>query len=144
VVGHIGLLPQSVLRDGGYRIHGRAEAEAEALMADARALDEAGVCALVLEGIPRELSERITASVSTPTIGIGAGAACDGQVQVIADLLGMGDGNYYVPRHAKKFAQLNDAATAAIAEYVREVQAGTFPAEANSVGMTPVPRKPQA
>ncbi|MBO7742177.1 MAG: 3-methyl-2-oxobutanoate hydroxymethyltransferase, partial [Victivallales bacterium] len=143
VVGHIGLLPQSVLRDGGYRIHGRAEAEAASLMADAKALDEAGVCALVLEGIPRELSEQITAAVSTPTIGIGAGAACDGQVQVIADLLGMGDGNYFVPRHAKKFAQINDIATAAIAEYVRDVQAGVFPAEGNSVGMQPVQRKAQ-
>lgn len=140
VVGHIGLLPQSVLKDGGYRIHGRADEEAQSLMADAKALEAAGVCALVLEGIPRELSEKITAELAIPTIGIGAGLHCDGQVQVIADLLGMGTGNYFVPRHAKRYATLGDVATQAIAQYVADVQQGAFPAEANSVGMTPKKR----
>lgn len=131
VVGHIGLLPQSVLRDGGYRVHGRQEAEIASLMADARALDEAGVCALVLECIPREVAAQITAAVSAPTIGIGAGAGCDGQVQVVADLLGYG-GDGYLPKHARRFADFNSAAVNAVAEYVRAVQAAEFPAECNS------------
>ncbi len=131
VVGHIGLLPQSVLRDGGYRLHGKAEAEAKAIMADAKALDEAGVCMLVLECVPQELSAEITAAVSTPTIGIGAGAGCDGQVQVIADLLGLNSGGY-IPKHAKSYANVGDLAVEAIKSYVNDVQDGAFPAAANS------------
>lgn len=136
VVGHIGLLPQSVLRDGGYRVHGRQEAEIAALMADAKALDEAGVCALVLECIPQEVAARITAAISAPTIGIGAGAGCSGQVQVLADLLGMG-GDGYLPKHARRFADFNRAAIDAIKSYVQAVQQGDFPASENSTSLTP-------
>lgn len=136
VVGHIGLLPQSVLKDGGYRIHGRADAEKQALLDDAAALDAAGCCAIVLEGVPRELAVEITAKIGAPTIGIGAGAGTDAQVQVIADLLGYG-GGAYLPRHAKRYANIHDIAVEAIRNYVSEVQTGAFPDEAHSVSMTP-------
>ncbi len=132
VVGHIGLLPQSVLKDGGYRIHGRAEEERQALLEDAAALDNAGVFALVLEGVPRELASEITAQTHALTIGIGAGAGTDGQVQVLADLLGYaGDG--FLPRHAKRYANVHDVAVEAIRQYVSEVQEGVFPDDAHSV-----------
>ncbi|MBR6471912.1 MAG: 3-methyl-2-oxobutanoate hydroxymethyltransferase [Victivallales bacterium] len=133
VVGHIGLLPQSVLKDGGYRLHGKADDEANALIADARALDAAGVCAMVLEGIPRELAATITCQVSAPTIGIAAGAGTDGQVQVIADLLGL-NADGFTPRHAKRYAEVGETAIAAIRQYVSEVQSGIFPDEAHSAG----------
>ena len=126
VVGHIGLLPQSVLKDGGYRLHGKADDEAQAIRADARALDAAGCCAIVLEGIPHDLAGEITAEIATPTIGIGAGPKTDGQVQVIADLLGLAPGGF-TPKHAKRYAELGEAAVAAIRQYVAEVQAGNFP-----------------
>ena len=127
VVGHIGLLPQSVLKDGGYRLHGKADDEAQALVADAKALEKAGVCMMVLEGIPHELAASITAQVATPTIGIGAGPATDGQVQVLADLLGLNAGGF-TPKHAKRFAELGETAIAAIRQYVSEVKNGDFPA----------------
>ena len=126
VVGHIGLLPQSVLKDGGYRLHGKADDEAQAIRADARALDAAGCCAIVLEGIPHDLAGEITAEIATPTIGIGAGPKTDGQVQVIADLLGLAPGGF-TPKHAKRYAELGETAVAAIRQYVAEVQAGNFP-----------------
>lgn len=138
VVGHIGLLPQSLLRDGGFRAHGKSAEEAESIIADAKALESAGVCALVIECVPRELAAEITAAVSTPTIGIGAGAGCDGQVQVLADLLGLGPAGGFVPRHAKAYARLNDIAIEAISQYVSEVSAGAFPTDANS---TSAPRQ---
>ena len=127
VVGHIGLLPQSVLKDGGYRLHGKADDEAQALVADAKALEKAGVCMMVLEGIPHELAASITAQVATPTIGIGAGPATDGQVQVLADLLGLNAGGF-TPKHAKRYAELGETAIAAIRQYVSEVKNGDFPA----------------
>lgn len=130
VMGHIGLMPQSVLKDGGYRIHGKTEAEAKELMDDALALQEAGCFSIVLEGVPAELSAKITAALDIPTIGIGAGAGCDGQVQVIADLLGYGGG--YLPKHAKSYADLNSIALSAISQYVSEVQNGQFPTNENS------------
>ena len=136
VVGHIGLLPQSVLKDGGYRIHGKAQEERDALIADAQALDEAGCCAIVLEGVPRELAAEITSLVKASTIGIGAGPGTDAQVQVLADLLGYG-GDGYLPRHAKSYANVNDIAVGAIREYVSEVQQGVFPADGNSVSCAP-------
>lgn len=125
VMGHIGLLPQSVLRDGGYRLHGKSAEEAASLRQDALALQEAGVFALVLEGLPAELSRDITASLRIPTIGIAAGPFCDGQVQVIADLLCLGGG--YIPKHARSYADLSATAIAAIRNYVGDVQSGTFP-----------------
>ncbi len=139
VMGHIGLLPQSVLKDGGYRIHGRAEEERKALLEDAAALDQAGVFALVLEGVPRELAEEITRNVQATTIGIGAGAGTDGQVQVLADLLGYG-GDGYLPRHAKRYVSVHDIAVQAIQAYCSEVRSGEFPDQAHSVSMTPPSR----
>ncbi len=130
VMGHIGLLPQSYLKDGGYHIHGRDSQEAEALQEDALALQEAGAFAIVLEGIPAELSRDISAQLSIPTIGIAAGPHCDGQVQVIADLLNMGGG--YLPRHAKVYADLSTICSNAIKQYCQEVQDGSFPSEGNS------------
>ena len=126
VVGHIGLLPQSVLKDGGYRLHGKADAEAREILEDAKALEAAGVCAMVLEGIPGQLAAEITSAVSTATIGIGAGNATDGQVQVLADLLGLAPGGF-TPKHAKRYAELGEAAVEAIRQYVSEVQGGVFP-----------------
>ena len=130
VFAHVGLLPQSVLKDGGYRIHGKSDAEAEAIMEDALAVQEAGAFAVVLEGVPSSLSEKITAKLTIPTIGIGGGAGCDGQIQVITDILGLGGA--FLPRHAKRFATLADTATAALRQYADEVRAGTFPGAENS------------
>lgn len=130
VMGHVGLLPQSVLKDGGYRIHGRTDEEAEGLMADALAVQEAGAFSLVLEGVPAPLSAKITASLKIPTIGIGAGSGCDGQIQVITDILGLGGA--FLPRHAKRYASLADIASEALKNYADEVRAGTFPDDSHS------------
>ncbi len=125
VVGHIGLTPQSVHALGGFKVQGRAEGAAEKLLRDARALEEAGVFALVLEAIPPDLAELVTAAVSVPTIGIGAGRGCDGQVLVCTDLLGLVRGHR--PKFAKQFAHLADVAVGAFEAYVAEVQSGAFP-----------------
>lgn len=125
VVGHIGLTPQSVHALGGFKVQGRAEGAADKLLRDARALEEAGVFALVLEAIPPDLAELVTAAVSVPTIGIGAGRGCDGQVLVCTDLLGLVRGHR--PKFAKQFAQLGDAAVSAFETYVADVQSGAFP-----------------
>lgn len=130
VVGHVGLLPQTVHAMGGFKVQGRGEAAAAQIIADAQALEEAGAFAIVLEAIPPDVAAEITALVSVPTIGIGAGDACDGQVLVCTDLLGMSRG--HSPKFAKKFAQLGDAIVAAVGEYVREVRAGEFPGKEHS------------
>jgi 3-methyl-2-oxobutanoate hydroxymethyltransferase len=130
VVGHIGLTPQSVHRMGGYRVQGREEAQARRLLADARAVEEAGACAVVLEGIPAALAREITAAVSIPTIGIGAGVHCDGQVLVIHDILGLCE--KYSPKFVKKFADVSGIIRQGIDDYIREVKAGTFPGEEHS------------
>lgn len=130
VVGHVGLTPQSVHALGGFKVQGRGEEAAEKLLRDARALEQAGAFAVVLEAIPPDLAARVTAELSIPTIGIGAGAACDGQVLVCTDLLGMVRGHQ--PRFAKRFAELGDAIVDAFSTYVREVQAGEFPTAAHS------------
>jgi len=127
VMGHVGLLPQSVLKDGGYRMHGKSQQEADALMADALAVQEAGAFAVVLEGIPVPLAAAITARLHIPTIGIGAGPDCDGQVQVITDLLGMGGD--FVPRHAKVYVELGRMAAEGLKAYVKEVTSGNFMVE---------------
>jgi 3-methyl-2-oxobutanoate hydroxymethyltransferase len=124
VVGHVGLTPQSVHALGGFKVQGRGADEAR-ILSDARALDEAGAFCIVLEAIPPDLAARVTAEVSVPTIGIGAGASCDGQVLVCTDLLGMTRG--HSPKFAKRFAELGDAVVAAMKTYVAEVQAHTFP-----------------
>ncbi len=130
VLGHIGICPQAVLAEGGYRIHGRTPEEVEDLLADARACQDAGAFALVLEGLPTTVSERITASLTIPTIGIGAGPACDGQIQVLHDILGLFED--FVPRHTKRYAHLADTVRAALEAYRKEVSDGTFPDDAHS------------
>ncbi|TMK85202.1 MAG: 3-methyl-2-oxobutanoate hydroxymethyltransferase [Actinobacteria bacterium] len=130
VMGHIGLGPQSVHAMGGYRVQGRSEEHARKLLDEAQTLDKAGIFALVLEGIPAELAARITEAVATPTIGIGAGPHCDGQVLVINDLLGLGFGSY--PKFAKPYADLRGTITGAVQAFQADVRAGTFPDEAHS------------
>jgi 3-methyl-2-oxobutanoate hydroxymethyltransferase len=130
VMGHIGLTPQSILPMGGYRVQGRGEEAAEALIADARALARAGVFSMVLEGVPGELAARITESVDVPTIGIGAGANCDGQVLVYHDLLGMLPDPS--PKFVRRYADLYESQVAAIRRWSSDVRDRTFPAEKES------------
>ena len=133
VCAHLGLTPQSVHQLGGYRIQGRDEASARQILADAKALEQAGVFAIVLETVPVQLATFISQTVSIPTIGIGAGAGCDGQVQVINDILGsFAD---FVPKHAKQYAKLTDVIRQAVSEYYDEVKAGSFPTEKQSFFM---------
>ena len=130
VMGHLGLTPQSVNQIGGYRVQGRTEAEAAALLEDARALEQAGVFAIVWEIVPWQLAGLVTAELSVPTIGIGAGAGCDGQVLVVHDLLGLYQGRQ--PRFVKRYADLGLEIRAAVGEYAREVRAGEFPGPEHS------------
>lgn len=130
VMGHLGLTPQSVLRFGGYRVQARGREEAETLVADARAVTAAGIFALVLEGIPADLAARVTAEVDVPTIGIGAGAACDGQVLVFHDLLGMLPGS--VPRFVRRYADLLAVETEAIRRWADDVRSRKFPSESET------------
>ena len=130
VMGHIGLTPQSVNQFGGYKLQGKTPAAAVKLINDAAALEQAGVYAIVLETIPAQLGEVITQKVSIPTIGIGAGPHCDGQVQVFHDLLGLFD--EFVPKHAKRYAQLGEVIKSAVGQYVTDVQDGAFPTERES------------
>ncbi len=122
VQAHIGLLPQSVHQMGGYKV----QRDEDRLMADALEVQAAGAFSVVLEGIPADIAERITAALSIPTIGIGAGAACDGQVLVLHDCLGLNTG--HVPKFVKNFASLREAADKGVRDYITEVQKGTFPA----------------
>ena len=133
VVGHLGLTPQSVHAMGGYRVQGKDSQAARALLDDAIALAEAGIFALVLEGIPDTLAELITSEIAIPTIGIGAGARCDGQVLVFHDVLGMSDQR--LAKFVRQYAHLMDDATAALKQYSADVQAGTFPAESETYHM---------
>ena len=125
VVGHIGLTPQSVSALGGHKVQGRSLDAARALIADAEAVEGAGAFAVVLEAIPRKLAEIITARLAIPTIGIGAGPQCDGQVLVNGDLLGLFD--RFTPRFAKRYAELSTTITAAFGQFASEVRAGSFP-----------------
>jgi 3-methyl-2-oxobutanoate hydroxymethyltransferase len=125
VVGHVGLTPQSVHALGGFKVQGRAEDDAERIVRDARMLEQAGAFAIVLEAIPPDVAERVTQEVTIPTIGIGAGAACDGQVLVCTDLLGLSRGK--TPKFAKRYAELGDAVVDAVKSYVAEVRTGAFP-----------------
>jgi len=133
VMGHIGLTPQSINQLGGHKIQGKTPEAAARLLADARALDEAGAFAIVLETVPAPLATLITKKISIPTIGIGAGAGCDGQVQVINDILG--SFTDFVPKHAKQYAKLADIMSSAISAYHEEVKSGKFPTEAQSFTM---------
>jgi 3-methyl-2-oxobutanoate hydroxymethyltransferase len=130
VMGHLGLTPQSVLAMGGYRVQGKKLAAAQELLADARALADAGIFALVLEGIPATLAQLITREVSVPTIGIGAGPHCDGQVLVFHDALGLQFGHY--PKFVRQYANLGEQAIRALQQYRSDVLAGTFPDEKES------------
>jgi 3-methyl-2-oxobutanoate hydroxymethyltransferase len=130
VMGHIGLTPQSIHRMGGYRVQGKEEAQARQLLADARAVEAAGAFALVLEGIPAALAREITAAVAIPTIGIGAGVHCDGQVLVLHDILGLCE--KYSPKFVKRFADVSGTIRQGIDDYIREVKAGEFPGEEHS------------
>ncbi len=133
VMGHIGLTPQSVHQLGGHRVQGKTSEAAQKLLMDAQALEQAGAFAVVLELVPAPLSKLISEKISIPTIGIGAGPDCDGQVQVIADLLGLFSD--FVPKHAKQYAKLAVAIKAALGDYISEVKAGQFPTSANSSTM---------
>ena len=131
VMGHLGLTPQSVHALGGFRAQGKTMAAAARLIEHAKALDIAGCFAIVLECIPATLGARVTETVAAATIGIGAGIACDGQVSVINDLLGLSTG--YVPKHAKQYAHFYDEGLAAIRTYVDDVRSGAFPQAEHSI-----------
>ena len=130
VMGHLGLTPQSVHALGGYRVQGRDEETARRLDSDAAALEQAGVFSIVLELLPAALAGRITEARGVPTIGIGAGAACDGQVLVLPDLLGLNDG--FAPKFLKRYAALGDEVRKAVSRYGDEVRDGTYPDAAHS------------
>ncbi len=133
VMGHVGLTPQSVNVFGGFKVQGKTERTARALLADVAALEQAGVFAIVLELVPTELARLVTERVSVPTIGIGSGPYCDGEVQVIHDIMGLFPD--FTPRHTKRFADLGAAMRAGVEAYVRDVRDRTFPTEANSATM---------
>ena len=133
VMGHLGLTPQSVHAMGGYRVQGRDVAAARPLIADASALDAAGVFAIVLEGVPDVLAEIVTKEVSAPTIGIGAGCKTDGQVLVFHDVLGLG--GEQVPKFVRTYADLRAEAVRGLEEFFADVQSGAFPAEAETYHM---------
>ena len=125
VVGHLGLTPQSVNAFGGFKVQGRDEENAKRILEDALFLEQAGVFAITLEGIPADLAKNISEKLTIPTIGIGAGKDCDGQVLVINDMLGMF--NDFVPKFVKQYADLNSIITNAVDSYITEVRNGDFP-----------------
>lgn len=127
VMGHLGLTPQSINAFGGFRVQGKSEEAAKKLIADAKALEEAGAFSITLEGIPAPVAELITKAVSIPTIGIGAGIECDGQILVYQDMLGMFTD--FVPKFVKQYANTGSVMREAISSYVKEVQDGSFPEE---------------
>lgn len=133
VMAHIGLTPQSVHSLGGYKVQGRDLEAAQKLLADARALEEAGAFALLLECVPAPLAAKITATVAIPTIGIGAGSGCDGQVLVWQDMLGLTSG--HKPKFVRRFAEAEQTMRQAFTEYVTAVREGTFPVDAESYAM---------
>ncbi len=135
VMAHIGLTPQSVNAFGGFRVQGKTEERARQLIEEAKIVEEAGAFAVVLECVPALLAEKITKSVKIPTIGIGAGAGCDGQVLVYQDMLGMyGE---FVPKFAKKFADAGELMKNAFKEYINEVKSGAFPSEEHTFKIAP-------
>jgi len=127
VMGHLGLTPQSVHTMGGYRVQGKDDAAAEGLAADAKAIAAAGGFAIVIEGVPEGLGAAITQLLDIPTIGIGAGPDCDGQVLVFHDLLGL---NATTPKFVRRYAELAGLATDALAAYAADVRSGAFPSDA--------------
>lgn len=133
VMGHVGLTPQSVHQFGGYRVQGKQVEAAKRLVRDAEAVQSAGAFAVVLELVPTQVSALVTERMNIPTIGIGAGPHCDGQVQVFHDILAVFSD--FTPKHAKRFARVGDISQAAIAQFMNDVHAGIFPAEENSALM---------
>jgi 3-methyl-2-oxobutanoate hydroxymethyltransferase len=133
VMGHIGLTPQSINQLGGYKIQGKTAAAARKLLDDAVSLEQAGAFAVVLETVPTSLATLITQRIGIPTIGIGAGPGCDGQVQVINDILGSFID--FVPKHAKQYVRLTDIIRKALNDYQNEVKAGSFPTDNHSFSM---------
>lgn len=125
VMGHIGLMPQHVVADSGYHLHGKSAKDAMRIKADAAALEEAGVFAIVVEGVSAEFGEELTKSVGVPTIGIGAGPHCSGQIQVIHDILGLLE--HFVPKHTRRYANLAAEIRAAVGQYASDVRQGSFP-----------------
>ena len=142
VMGHVGLLPQSVHAMGGFKVQGKREADADRIIRDARALEDAGCFSIVIEGVPADVAARITEAVAVPTIGIGAGVECDGQVLVCYDFLGMFRGMR--PKFVKRYAELGDQIVDATKKYVEEVRSGAFPAAEHSFGMKVVESKQTA
>jgi 3-methyl-2-oxobutanoate hydroxymethyltransferase len=130
VMGHLGLTPQSVHALGGYRVQGRDEAAAGRLVEDAKDLETAGACAIVLELIPAPLAARVSESLTIPTIGIGAGPHCDGQVLVLHDMLGLNE--QFAPKFLKHYAKLGQAVREAVRAYAGEVREGKYPAKEHS------------
>ncbi|MBA2320086.1 MAG: 3-methyl-2-oxobutanoate hydroxymethyltransferase, partial [Deltaproteobacteria bacterium] len=139
VIGHVGLTPQSVHAMGGFRVQGRTESDAARVLADAQAVADAGAFCVVLEGIPSDLAADITAAIQVPTIGIGAGPACDGQVLVCYDLLGLD--LRFKPRFVKHYAQLETTVVDAFKAYVDEVRSGAFPTEEHGFSRAASPLK---
>ncbi len=135
VMGHVGLTPQSINAFGGFKAQGKTERAARALLADVAALEEAGVFAIVLEVIPAALAKLITERTNVPTIGIGAGPDCDGEVQVIHDILGLFPD--FTPRHTKRYADVGKSIGEAVTTYIAEVKSGAFPTEQQSVAIDP-------
>ena len=133
IMGHLGLTPQSIHTMGGYRVQGKQVEAARELLEDAKALADAGVFALVLEGVPDVLAQMVTESISIPTIGIGAGKYCDGQVLVFHDVLGMG--NEHLARFVRQYARLADTATEALQHFFADIQSGDYPSDAESYHM---------
>ena len=136
VMGHIGLMPQSVLKESGYKIQGKTAEKAINIYKDAIALEKAGVFAIVLEGVPEELAAIITNTVKVPTIGIGAGISCDGQIQVLHDVIGLF--NTKVPKHSKVFVNSHKDIKSALSEYKTDVENKKFPKEHNSIRMNSI------
>jgi 3-methyl-2-oxobutanoate hydroxymethyltransferase len=130
VLGHLGLMPQSVHALGGYRVQGREEGAADRLVADALALEEAGACGIVLELLPSAVARRISSALTIPTIGIGAGAGCDGQVLVLHDMLGLNE--TFKPKFLKRYAELGEAVRAAVRAYAADVRDGRYPGPEHS------------
>jgi len=133
VMGHIGLTPQSINKLGAYRVQGKTAAAARQLLDDARALEDAGAFAIVVEVVPREIASLITESISIPTIGIGAGAGCDIQVLVLHDMLGLSFGK--LARFVRPYANLHEVMTEAVTRYADDVRNGTYPSEAESYAL---------
>lgn len=134
VMGHIGLTPQSVNAFGGFKVQGKSADSARKLIEDAKAIEEAGVFAIVLECVSDKIAERITEAVNVPTIGIGAGPGCDGQILVYQDMLGMFSD--FVPKFVKKYASIGESMIDAVSSYVKEVSEGAFPDATHSFGVS--------